>query len=43
MTLFEEIADEVLKGNSVPVEELTHKALSKNISAQKYIRRGNHE
>ncbi|MBC8358673.1 MAG: corrinoid protein [Candidatus Aminicenantes bacterium] len=37
MKIFEEIADEVVKGNSSSVEELTKKALSQNISAEEIL------
>lgn len=40
MNLFEEMADEVVKGHSAPVEELTHKALSQNISAEEILNKG---
>jgi 5-methyltetrahydrofolate--homocysteine methyltransferase len=40
MKIFEEIADEVKKGNSDSVEELTRKALSENISAEDILNNG---
>jgi len=40
MKIFEEIADEVLKGNSASVEDLTHKALSQSISAGEILYSG---
>lgn len=40
MKIFEEIADEVIKGNSNSVEELTKKALSQNISAEEILNNG---
>jgi len=40
MKIFEEIADEVVKGNSSSVEELTKKALSQNISAEEILNNG---
>jgi len=40
MKIFEEIADEVVKGNSSSVEELTKKALSQNISAEEILNHG---
>ncbi len=40
MKLFEEMADEVLKGNSAPVKELTLRALSQNISAEEILNKG---
>jgi 5-methyltetrahydrofolate--homocysteine methyltransferase len=40
MKLFEEMADEVIKGNSAPVEELTLRALSQNISAEEILNNG---
>jgi len=40
MKIFEEIADEVQKGNSESVEELTKKALSEDISAEDILNNG---
>ena len=40
MNIFEEIADEVLKGNSQSVEALTRKALSEDISAEDILNNG---
>ena len=40
MEIFDKIADEVLKGNSAPVEELVNKALSQDISAEKILNKG---
>lgn len=40
MKIFKEIADEVIKGNSSSVEELTKKALSQNISAEEILNNG---
>jgi len=40
MKIFEEIADEIIKGNSSSVEELTKKALSQNISAEEILNNG---
>ncbi len=40
MKIFEEIADEVQKGNSDSVEELTKKALSEDISAEEILNNG---
>ena len=40
MKIFEEIADEVLKGNSDSVEVLTNKALSQDISAEEILNNG---
>jgi len=40
MKIFEEIADEVQKGNSESVEELTKKALSEDISAEEILNNG---
>ncbi|NQT79456.1 MAG: corrinoid protein [Candidatus Aminicenantes bacterium] len=40
MKIFEEIADEVIKGNSNSVEELTKRALSQNISAEEILNNG---
>lgn len=40
MKIFEEIADEVVKGNSSSVEELTKKALSQDISAKEILNNG---
>ena len=40
MKIFEEIADEVQKGNSDSVEELTKKALSEDISAEDILNNG---
>lgn len=40
MKIFEEIADEVQKGNSESVEELTKKALSQDISAEDILNNG---
>ena len=38
MTLFEKIAEEILKGNSETTEELVNEALSSGISAESVIR-----
>ena len=40
MKIFEEIADEVQKGNSESVEELTKRALSQDISAEDILNNG---
>ena len=40
MEIFDKIADEVLKGNSAPVEELVNEALSQDISAEKILNKG---
>lgn len=40
MKIFEELADEVQKGNSESVEELTKKALSQDISAEDILNNG---
>lgn len=40
MKILEEIADEVQKGNSASVEELTKRALSQNISAEEILNSG---
>ncbi len=40
MDIFEQIADEVQKGNSESVEELTKKALSQDISAEDILNNG---
>jgi len=40
MGIFEEIADEVLKGNSASVEVLTKEALSQDISAEEILNNG---
>lgn len=40
MKIFEEIADEIQKGNSDSVEELTKKALSEDISAEDILNNG---
>ncbi len=40
MKILEEVADEVQKGNSASVEELTKKALSQDISAEEILNNG---
>lgn len=40
MKIFEEIADEVFKGNSASVADLTNKALSQDISAEEIMNTG---
>lgn len=40
MKIFEEIADEVVKGNSASVVDLTNKALSQDISAGEVLNKG---
>lgn len=40
MEIFDKIADEVLKGNSAPVEELVNGALSQDISAEEILNKG---
>lgn len=40
MKIFEEIADEIHKGNSESVEELTKKALSQDVSAEDILNNG---